>query len=537
MKIEKISQAAIDQLLTEDGQDKASVLLETLRSGKSPTPRSPLFKGEDESVVFKNWLKILDRYSQNYPELVEYDKSRMSKTGRQGGYPPLSERMEELQAYYSNPGLFDLPDNKYFDLVQRTRSLLFRGVKDKRPLAIASVLKRDIQEDKINTNSGAPDVGKRSDPFIQQKAVKDAISGKWREYPALLGSRSSRGSWRFIFMFPFSVNLIEKSFLLPLMDIIRNNNVLSFSAWEGFEEVEYAMHDQKLFESETILSLDYTKMDTSVGISATEFVWHVCAPVFQEQYRNLLLEVMMHCNQINVMIQLNELVVGNHGMASGSGFTNFVESVLSQAVRLLVSDICDEDLQGDQGLGDDGVLSFATARNDVADCFAEASTAFGLEANPDKQRVDSTTCTYLQRFFTKRVYIEGTKVVAGCYPSILALNAAMNPERFHDPRKWSERMEILRWIMILENCNHAPYFKDLVDYFIKGDKYKLGLIIPGFLDKGIESVYEEAKTIKGFVPSYNQASAKRGINEFLVVKYLRTLQSNYSSVGNRIDET
>ena len=112
--------------------------------------------------------------------------------------------MGDLEAYYSNPGVINLPDNEYFDLVERVRRLIFGNAKDKRPLSAASVLERDIAEDKVQTNSGCPNYGKRSDPYIQQKAVKDAESGMWKSYPAIVGSRSSRGKSRFIFMFPFS---------------------------------------------------------------------------------------------------------------------------------------------------------------------------------------------------------------------------------------------------------------------------------------------------------------------------------------------
>ena len=96
-------------------------------------------------------------------------------------------------------------------------------------------------------------------------------------------------------------------------------------------------------------------------------------------------------------------------------------------------------------------------------------------------------------------------MVLGMYPSILAINTAMNPERFHDARKWSGEMEILRWIMILENCKNLPYFKELVIFFIEGDKYKLGIDIPGFFD-ALPSLYEKSGQIKGFLPTYNQES-------------------------------
>ena len=60
-------------------------------------------------------------------------------------------------------------------------------------MSFQNVLRRDVDEDKLDTNSGCPDFGKKSNPFIQTKALEDAISGKWQEYPAIVFGRSQRG--------------------------------------------------------------------------------------------------------------------------------------------------------------------------------------------------------------------------------------------------------------------------------------------------------------------------------------------------------
>jgi len=177
-----------------------------------------------------------------------------------------------------------------------------------------------------------------------------------------------------------------------------------------------------------------------------------------------------------------------------------------------------------QLLGDDAIISFVNLQEDeVAQVIERAASLFELDANAEKQDVSNNTAHYLQRFFDIDIFIQGTKIVAGSYPTVLALNTAMNPERFHDARKWDEKMEILRWIMILENCKHHPLFHEIVDFFIKGDKYQLGILIPGFLKRGIHETFKTAKTIRGFVPSYNTSFEHRGIDEFETVQYLRTL--------------
>lgn len=530
MQIEKLTQAYLDSILDKEKIPVVSGSLELQRTGKSPTPRTPFYKDKSETEVISNWLKLLSEsgYDSKFPRLLEYEKSRVEKVGPQGGYPPLADRMPDLEAYFKNWRALELDPDEQRELENSVRVFLFGEVRDRRPMSYESVLQRDTAEDKLNTNSGCPAFGKRSDSIIQQRAVRDAYSGKWKSQPAILGSRSQRGKARFIFMFPFAANLVEKSFLIPLMEIIRSREIPSFSAWEGFEEVEDTLFKTSFFNSDTLISMDYTKMDTYCGPPFMTFVYNVISPVFQEKYRPLLYESLAYANNIPILIGIDKMATGPHGLASGSGWTNFTESVFSQAVRFEV--IFDLYTRGDnmiemadQGLGDDGALSLKDSRapfNIIAEVIQESSKRMGLEANADKQRIDENTIVYLQRFFDRDIFINGTDVVAGCYPSILALNTAMNPERFHDPRKWDSSKEILRWIMILENCNHTPYFTDLIEYFIKGDKFKLGLNIPGFFKRDIVKVYEDSKSINGFVPSYNQANFERGILEFDTVKYL-----------------
>uniref|UniRef100_A0A2V0RIY7 RdRp n=1 Tax=viral metagenome TaxID=1070528 RepID=A0A2V0RIY7_9ZZZZ len=524
MEIVKLSQEAIDQQLTAQGQANSSGAFEMLRSGKSSTPRSPLFRGVPQDVVITDWIStVLDRYAQDYniSELVKYDKSRTVKVGPQGGYPPLDDRMDALTKYWTTPEDINRASLDK-EMCHEIYLELFGNAKDKRPMSCERIIEQDRYDDKLITNSGCPDFGKRSDPAIISKAIADACSGKWKTYNMILGSRSQRGKARFIFMAPFSLNLVEKQYLYPLMDCIRNTGNPFFSAWEGFDEVERGLYHQRFFrKGSTYIQQDYTAMDQHINSFCMDIVYEVCNLVFQEGHRESFRELLNHILNIGVMTQLDKVITGPHGMPSGSGFTNFAESIVSYYVTksYLRSGLF---VQAAQGLGDDLVLSIdgVNTEEHIARVMNENSNAVGLVVEPEKQRIDGQTTIYLQRFFDVNIPNEG--IVLGMYPSILALNTAMNPERFHDPRKWSSEMEILRWIMILENCKNLPYFHDLIDYFIKGDKFKLGLTDPEFFIK-LPSTYEDSKAIKGFIPSYNQEGLTRGINSFETVKYLMKL--------------
>jgi len=371
-----------------------------------------------------------------------------------------------------------------------------------RRLEPRTVLHRDINEDKVNTNSGAPDFSRRSRPEVQAKAVNDAISGKWREYPYVIGERTARhGKTRFIFMSPMSANLAEKGYLLPLMDRLRQGKHPELLAWEGFDAVETYLPDGS---EEEIVSSDFTGMDQTVGPMQLELLFRLFDGVFQNTKE--MREVLTYCITAKVQIEYLKAWCPNiHGLPSGAGGTNFYETCLAVIMHCLAM-ILQGATHKFQVLGDDGI---AWGKKGLREALVAAATMMGFEMNPEKQRTSDHDWVYLQRYGNTR---ELGNVMA--YPSVLALNACVFPERFHDPEKWGARMESLRWIMILENAKHHPAFKDLVQYVREGDKFKLNL------GPNAEQLYAEAKSIPGFVPSYNQASITRSLADFEVMKLL-----------------
>lgn len=527
MNLIEISPMTMESILDKEKIPLVINFLMGIREGKLPSPRTPLFKAEDEDTVFKRWLDILPGVPTVTQRLIDYEVSRLEKVGPQGGYPPLSERWESLEDYWTK-GSIELQKPPFYDeLVEEVRNRLFKGVDGLRPQSYATVIKSSEMKDSLNTNSGCPSYTKRSDPSTQQRAIADAESGRWETYPAILGSRAQRGSDRFIFMFAMSCNLVEQSYVNVILEKIKSNEVLSFAAWKGFMAVVDSLSKQRVRDKTQWLSLDYTKMDKHFGSLCTQFVIDVLLPVFQPQYRELLERSLLHVNTCPVWVEPKKVAEGFHGMPSGSGWTNMAESILSFGILVQTTKTLGLELSNTaicQLLGDDGFLGLATEMSEASTVFSEVAAKFGMVANPDKQGDSTENFTYLQRFFDRDISydLKGRNVMAGSYPGVLALNTAMNPERIHDPRKWGAEMEILRWIMILENCNQHPAFHQLIDYFIEGDKFKLGLAIPGFLKRGIVTSFETAKTIKGFVPTYNQEKMESGIQDFDTVKYLRS---------------
>jgi len=340
----------------------------------------------------------------------------------------------------------------------------------------------------------------------------------------ILFSRSQRLSERFVFGAPFSLNIVEKSFIYPMMETIRNVGHPFFSAWEGFSQVEISLRDSNFFsEGHTYIQQDFVKMDKHVNRLQMKIVELITINFWQSRMQSDFAFLLSHVLDIGVLINLDTLVSGTHGMPSGSGLTNFAESLINLYIMLSYKSYGIE-VVSFQGLGDDGILAIkrnGKTNDEILDVMQKVAASVGQDINPEKQGISEHTTIYLQRFFDDRLPRVDGKVL-GMYPSILSLNTAMNPERYHDASKWSKEMEILRWIMILENNKNLPYFHDLIQFFMKGDKYRLGLDLPEFFIS-LPILYKDSQDIRGFVPTYNQESLERGIYDFETVKYLMEL--------------
>jgi len=523
MKYIKLLQEGINKFLTPAAQDRASTSFARLIAGALPTPRTPLFKGLTEEQVFSMWNDFLNIRKASdiiLVDLIEYDQSKMKKVGPQGGLRPFKERESDFQAYYSTP--MDRPESMITsEAIEECKRIAFGGMKNKRPQSYQTVINQDKYDNKLITNSGCTEFSKRNIQEVIDIAIQDAFSGKWKELPMILFSRSQRLAERFVFGAPFSLNLVEKSFIYPMMDQIRKTGHPFFSAWEGFEQVEIGLRDQNFFdEGHTYIQQDFTKMDKHVNTLQMKIVELITLEFWQTQYQSEYAFVLSHVLNIGVLINLDTLVTGTHGMPSGSGLTNFAESLINLYIMTMYS-LNGIDVVAVQGLGDDGIISIkrnGKTDKEILNVMQKDTLEVGQVINPIKQGISEHTTVYLQRFFDDRLPRVDGKVL-GMYPSILALNTAMNPERYHDASKWSKEMEILRWIMVLENCKNLPYFHELIQFFMKGDKYRLGLDLPEFFIS-LPILYKDSQDIKGFIPTYNQESINKGIYDFETVKYL-----------------
>jgi len=537
----KVVKKTAEELLTycaEGAENNLSNLCNTLQNGADPQPRTPLHKEVSPIDVLEVWFKLMKQAIDieiMAPSLGEYEYTRLSKFGPQGGYPPFKERMESFKDYFTKATgpRGDISHDELALVVDHTCNYLFGSMKEtQRHQSHRRVIKESKLKDSLDSNSGLPLIAKRSNVDVQEATLQfleDKYDEVW-ELPCILFSRAQRMSDRFIFMFPMVLNIIEQSYINVIIDVIKSRGVKAFAAWSGFEQVCKDMALEGIDDCLQFLALDYTKMDKHCNEFCAWFVYLVTSRIFQKNEHAELKRSIFHLHEIGILIEPRKIVTGFHGMPSGSGWTNCYESIVSLGVIILTLHRLGYDtyrldlFEGIiQLLGDDAVLGFYDPNPLANKVFCECAHVFGLEANPEKISESSENVKYLQRFFDKSMtYNYGDlETVAGCYPGVLALNTSINPERQHEPSKWSGEMEIIRWIMILENMNQHPLFYYMIELFIRGDGDQLGLKIPGFIHNGLALREQKAKQIKGLVASYTQEKRDKGLEKYDTIHYLR----------------
>lgn len=501
--------------------------LTRLKEGKSSTPRSWVYEQKEPEWILATWLDILNsNVDGDLSEIADWDSSKSSKFAAQGAVAPFEERQDTLSEYWAHlasPSKFSDPDwAKAKAAVVRKLGFNRSGV----PRPIDAVIQNGLSNDKYNTSSGDPLFKKRKTPEAIAQAKQAASDGTWCQYYPVLGSRASMGKTgkqaRWIFMFPMSVNLYEQSFQQPLQDYIRLKSVPFFKPWDGYDEVQQVLSDVQ--DGLLYFGCDYTKMDQHFNFYHAVQCYDVIKEYFKPIYWDGLyssIHYTFHC----AVVAPDYLISGPHAMPSGSGWTNFLETmfnyILVEYMRIhygmKISDMS-------MGIGDDQIwfIDFKGNEEKLTNLIVSEFKECGLDANPEKQEVSRDVISFLQRRSYSNWAPTGIKF-AGVYPTVRALTSEVYPEFYHNEEEWTKNTFALRCLMILENCSNHPAFEQFCLFVAKGNQN-----IPEFCtsdDAQILLTRHLSKKIANFLPTYNQAKLEENPLKF---KSLEIIRSHFS---------
>lgn len=508
-----------------------------VKTGSSVDIRPPFWKGRSRDEVISAWDKRFERLDVDnmMSGLKDFELEMRSKIGPLSIMLPLEQRMDSIREYYKAVTLPSQPiDARAIDAMKQQ----LKGVR----VQLANA-QNTVSKMRLNTNSGAPYFTKRRSVagYAARKDVTGLPMTEFSSYvgidgllPAVLGWRGQEGGpksddvkQRVVWMFPFEYNVQELRAYNGLIRDWQSRNINS--AYINMRAVEEKI--TRLFDTkgdEYVLVTDFSKFDQhfnrDLQMAAKQLLEWQLVPSDTSAW--WIEEVFPIKYEIPLICQENLAFTGLHGMGSGSGGTNFDECLSHGAMQHEAAILSGTTLNPySNAYGDDGYLSF---KGIDVDKVIEIYTSHGQVMNPDKQSISKHSAVYLRRYFHDS-YRDSKGIMLGVYSTYRALGRLLGQERyipFEDGTQDYARYVILRAYSILENCANSPIFTEFVDFAIEGDKFRLGLNLPGFLDslpQQVKKVMDMDPQVLGYTKTL-QGEDFSGIENWKVVKYLRSKQ-------------
>lgn len=492
--------------------------------------RTPLFNKAPREQIISEWLNIINQSSNKLLlEQVndEYDQSH--KIGRFSAMFPFSERFESVKSYYTNAQFsFNEIYNDIVDVGTNNYLKQFNKYKSTIRLQTPNKVSRDIP---LSTNSGLPEFIKRSlaledslnrinsHIYSTPSSLDDYLSSM----NCVLGWRGQQvDKQRVVWMFPLDLNIIESMYYKPFIKLIQNCKLKpEFISQELVEQNITRLFDTS--QGQLIVATDFDMFDAHFNSKLQDLAFD-CKLFFvnKEVDRNFIMASHYRKFDIPILCTHDIMFTGHHGMSSGSTGTNMDENY-SHGIMQHCAAVANGSVLNPYSsvLGDDGVLSYPGITVDnVAQVY---SSIFGQKINQSKQTVSKIYTKYLQRMYHKH-YRNKQGTILGVYPTMRALGRLLAQERYYDPAIWNSDMVVLRSLSIIENCNRHPLFNDFIEFVLNGDKYKLGINIPGFFDKygrlNEEKLYSMLPGSISYSRLQNSSTRLNGISNWKVFRYL-----------------
>lgn len=504
-----------------------------VRKGQPAIYDTPFARGESTPLLLEHWREILESIRKDWPSLWDFENDLAEKVGPMSIMLPLRRRMQDIDHYYDDILLSSEP------ILPAAMKAVVREYRQVGGLNLRSQTSTvDIM--KKSTNSGNPYftkkktvVGKTVPASVTlrgDRVIQTIPGGDW-DSCAILGWRGQEGGYskedvkqRVVWMFPFAINLLELQCYQPAIEGVQKYNINP--AWVSMDAVDDRI--TQLFDSkgdnDLVVCTDFSKYDQHFNADMQNSAKYILSNLLATNSANeeWLENVFPIKYMIPLMYDYGKTRFGKHGMGSGSGGTNFDESLTHRSLQYEAAMFNNARLNpNSQCLGDDGILTYpGITVEDVVRTYSK----HGQEMNIDKQYVSTQDCVYLRRWHHKKYRVEGKCV--GVYSTMRALGRLRYLERFQNPEYWNEETVALRQLSILENVKYHPLRDQFAQFCMRRDKFRLGLDIPGFLDNVQQKAVEAIDHMPGYLgyTKSMQLSQKDayGINSWWIVNYLKS---------------
>ena len=493
--------------------------LRRLEQGQPPTPSFPLYGKRDASLV-SDVLNVLGKLG--IPDwLYEYEQSRVTKFGPQGGIPKWADLLDNFLLYKTA-----LKSVRYIDTeILNTMIGEYRHLKCLE-LGASETLAHLKKTDKVETRAAGWSEFqlKKTDPLAQKIALQYVQSGDWKSGYGYVFSRFNKQKNRIFMPMPYSSMILQAKWFIPFLGNIQKDLLLtgrrsSYTFWAdkvGFEKcfqiMEEELNDARITDDEYIVyfSNDFEKMDTRTGTSQYESFF---LPILKAAFGNDRMREAMLFTTTAPIISPSGTMEGDHGTASGAEVTNGGETVCNDYFqrrldKLLRQHISQYRLVSRRGNGDDSIniyfvkksCPFPQFEQALRDSLEQVCEETGFDAQTEKLEISTTFGKYCQNVCQ---YNPTKRELFWTYPIVLTLNSITNPEHQYAKRDWDKDYRDLDIVQKIDNTYRHPAYHEFVDWVNGGLKYPLmGSSEPE--TARIISKYEKYRSLQSLGERYNR---------------------------------
>jgi len=314
-----------------------------------------------------------------------------------------------------------------------------------------------------NTQAGAPTLEKKG--LERDNTVREFEFWYSKDLAMVCATRTQEGGkTRIVYIYPFVDIIQENRFFLPIFNSLRMEP--EFAAFNGPDAVDTALTKLLLKVKDdpdyVCVSGDISGFDDSVKEQLQENGFAEIATYFQSRYLDELGVIASRFGSKPLVLPDGRVIVGKHGIPSGSNFTGVLGSVVNRQVLNSTPSDC-------QVMGDDFVVITKSP-----DSVKQKFRLVELAINEEKTKIKPSCFVYLQRLHHLDYMVDGE--AKGVYPTFRALNRLCYPERRSDFDRFDLKGRdyfAIRSLTILENCKNHPLFEEFVRFWLSYEKYKL----------------------------------------------------------------
>lgn len=448
-----------EELLRVDPTGRGREFVQRMKK-TAPTPVPDVFTVSDRDEWFAAYQQLRARIGvQTRSELTDWDCHYDSKYGPQGDGFALSEVKDVYRRSY------ELAGRPYHARLARIgRDYLRRRIRSKIELyGYPQLASREY-----NGKAAALPTMQHKGDFLAETV---GFKGHRHVFPMLPGQRSQRNGHRVINQEANSNFRLWELELNACREWLKHHFPEYFSGWLNPNAYMNQMLTRHITAGDSwSVELDYTKCDEHTSF---QLVSDIVLPLFEELLpsETVYVEFASYIEELftQPLFLGSEMWTGLHNLFSGQGITQDVETYYDICLQLGV--LCELGLLQDRVLqlavGDDQTVVVHSKTSALAervyDHMANEAVINGHEVSVEKRAIRHNAIAFCKRLYAPgvpHVYTDYGPMMRGMYPSVLTLNAIVNPEKFH-----KDRFQEL--VSILQRCDNlygSPWFVPVTQF-------------------------------------------------------------------------